>query len=57
MILAQEMEEAEEEIDEERIPCKSEGNEHAEQGLSIMQISERENKFESEGSFVQKKEE
>ncbi|KAM7046646.1 LOW QUALITY PROTEIN: coiled-coil domain-containing protein 180 [Acridotheres tristis] len=37
VILAQEMEEAEEEEDEERIPCKSEENDHTEQGLSIMQ--------------------
>ena len=57
MILAQEMEETEEEKDEESIPCRSEENEHAEQGLSVTQVSERENKLEREGSFVQKKEE
>lgn len=38
-------------------PCKSEENEHAEQGLSIMQISEQESKFESGGSLAQTKEE
>ncbi|XP_072774675.1 coiled-coil domain-containing protein 180-like isoform X4 [Taeniopygia guttata] len=56
VILAQEIEETEEEEDEESMPHKSEENEHAEQGLSITQVSEQENKFEGEGSLVQIKE-
>lgn len=56
MIVAQETEETEEE-DGESIPHKSKENEHAEQGVSIMQVSEQENKFEGEGSLVQNKEE
>ncbi|XP_014730146.1 PREDICTED: coiled-coil domain-containing protein 180-like [Sturnus vulgaris] len=46
VILAQEMEEAEEE-DEERIPYKNEENEHAEQGLSIMQSASKSSEAES----------
>ncbi|XP_023802811.1 uncharacterized protein LOC111944288 isoform X3 [Cyanistes caeruleus] len=57
VILAQEIAETEEEEDEESVPHKSEENEHAEQGLSIMQVSEQENTFESEGSLDQNKEE
>lgn len=56
VIVAQETEETEEE-DGESIPHKSKENEHAEQGVSIMQVSEQENKFEGEGSLVQNKEE
>lgn len=57
VILAQKIEETDEEEHEESIPYKSEENEHAEQELSIMQVSKQENKFEGEGSLVQNKEE
>lgn len=57
VILAQEIEETEEEEDKESIPHESEESEHAEQELSITQVSEHENKFEGEGSLVQNKEE
>ncbi|XP_023803026.1 coiled-coil domain-containing protein 180-like isoform X1 [Cyanistes caeruleus] len=47
VILAQEIAETEEEEDEESVPHKSEENEHAEQGLRIMQSASKSSEAES----------